>query len=84
MGPWASSVQCMGLGIPNCIMAIIRSTLEYFYERFNKGTYTKGQLYNTCSMDITCVPLFSQLFQNFQESGLKQNENFYFQAPEEE
>lgn len=30
------------------------------------------------------VPLFSQLFQNFQERGLKQNENFYFQAPEEE
>lgn len=35
-------------------------------------------------MDIISVPLFFQLFQNFQQSGLKQDENFYFQVSEEE
>ena len=35
-------------------------------------------------MDIISVPFFFQLFQNFQQSGLKQDENFYFQVSEEE
>ena len=60
------------------------SQKEYFNERFSKGIYTQGQLYNTHSMDIISVPLFFQLFQNFQQSGLKQDENFYFQVSEEE
>lgn len=68
MGPWASSLQHMG---PSRIMAIIKSTSECSYEGFCKVIYIERQIYNYCSMNITSVPPFPQLFQNFQESGLK-------------
>lgn len=71
--PWTSTVQCMGLVYP----IYNGNQKEYFNERFSKGICTKGQLYNTHSMDIISVPLFFQLFQNFQKSGLRQDENFY-------
>ena len=57
---------------------------DLIWSDLSKGIYTKDQLYNTHSMDIISVPFFFQLFQNFQQSGLKQDENFYFQVSEEE
>lgn len=46
MGPWASSVQRMGLSTPKRIMAIIKSTSECSDEGFCKVIYIERQIYN--------------------------------------